>query len=89
MLDTAPTLTGDPWDAMGVFRYGTEPIRQAGARAVLPHVQSSANPDAPLWSPQHPLFWFAAVLVATGTGLFAVSGSVRVAKTKASASIGG
>jgi hypothetical protein len=90
MLDTVPSMTGEPFDNIGMFRYGVDPIsRGAAARVTLPHVQSDANPDAPPWSPQHPLFWFGVVLAATGLGLFGVSGQVKIAKTKASASLGG
>jgi hypothetical protein len=88
MLDRTPTLSGNGWDAYGAWRYGTEPIEQAGGRAHIPHVQSSAIPSAPPWSPQNPLFWFAALLLATGAGLFGVSGSVKVGKTTAAAEIG-
>jgi hypothetical protein len=89
VMDGVPSMTGDPWGALGITRYGTEPIRPDDTlRVSIPHVQAGAGQSVPPWSPQHPLFWFGALLLATGAGLFAVSGSVRVAKTNASASVG-
>lgn len=85
MMDTAPTLTGDPW---GRFKYGTLPIEQSGGRSHIPHVVNDATDTPPPWSPDNPLFWFGAVLLATGFGLFAISGEVKVAKTKIAAGIG-
>src|SRR5262249_11849843 len=82
-LDTTPTLVGDPWQ-----RYGTDPVRPTGGKAMLPHVQSSATSHPPVWSPDNPLFWFGGLLLATGFGLFAISGSVKVAKTRVSGSVG-
>lgn len=88
-LDTIPNITGDSWGSYGQWRYGATPIEQAGGRASIPHVNgSSAGDTAPPWSPDNPLFWFAALLVLTGTGLFAISGNVRIAKSRAGASIG-
>lgn len=85
MLDTAPIINGDGW---GVGKYGTQRIEQTGGRVHLPHVQSTAVDAAPPWSPDNPLFWFAAILLGTGLGMFAISGDLKVAKTKVSAGIG-
>lgn len=88
MIDTTPTITGDPWDTMGRWRYGIDPILQHGGMAEIPHVTGSGNPMAKPWSPQHPLFWLAVVMVGTGFGMFGLSGSVKVAKTRVSGSVG-
>lgn len=86
-LDTAPQLSGDGWG--GVGKYGTVMIEQTGGRVNIPHTANSGALDsAPLWSPDNPLFWFGAVLLATGLGMFAISGDLKVAKTKVSAGIG-
>lgn len=84
-LDTSP-MVGDGWT--GVGKYGTLPIEQSGGRAHIPHVQNSIGNDVPPWSPDNPLFWFGAILLATGVGLFAISGEVKVAKTKVTGAIG-
>jgi hypothetical protein len=85
-LDLTPQLTDDPWESI-VAKYGQH-------TALAPDVPGqhsammSAVPTAPLWSPQNPLFWVGAVMLATAFGAFAASGSVRVAKTKVSAGVG-
>jgi hypothetical protein len=88
MMDTTPTLTGDPWDTMGTWRYGLDPILRAGGHAQIPHVEAGANPGTSPFSPQHPLFWLGLVMLGTGLGLFGLSGSVKVGKTKVAASVG-
>lgn len=88
-LDTVPNIFGDPWGNYGQFRYGVTPIEQAGGRASIPSVNGATGTGGPPpWSPENPLFWFAALLLATGTGMFAISGNVRIAKSRAGASIG-
>jgi hypothetical protein len=85
-LDLTPQLHDDPWEAI-VAKYGSNGLE--------PEVPSQhghmlqAAPSAPLWSPQNPLFWLGVVMVATALGAFSASGSVRLAKTKVSAGIGG
>lgn len=84
-MDTAPVINGDGW---GTFKYGTIPIVQSGGRAHIPHVSTDAHDNIAPWSPDNPLFWFGAVLLATGLGMFAISGEIKVAKTKIAAGIG-
>lgn len=88
MLDTTPAITGDPWGALGAMKYGMDPIQPSGGREHIPHVASTGNPAVPVWSPQHPLFWFGVILAATGFGFFGISGSVKVANTKVSGAVG-
>lgn len=83
-MDTAPIM-GDGW---GVGKYGTEPILQSGGRTHIPHVANAATETPPLYSPDNPLFWFGALLLGTGLGMFAISGDLKVAKTKFSAGVG-
>jgi hypothetical protein len=88
-LDTTPSMNGDAWSGIGVWKYGMEGALPSGGHASVPHMASTGHPMPRLWSPQHPMFWFAGLLLATGAGLFAMSGSVTVAKTTLSGSVGG
>jgi len=86
-MDTTPRIDGDGWG--GVGKLGTAMIEQTGGRVHIPHTgNSGATDSAPPWSPDNPLFWFGAVLLATGFGMFAISGELKVAKTKLSAGVG-
>jgi hypothetical protein len=88
-LDLTPTLTGNPWDAIGPGRFGSsDDVLVSVPTGGSPGTANAIGAHPPVWSPQNPLFWFGGLLLATGFGLFAVGGNVRVGKTKASASIG-
>ncbi len=84
-LDLTPQLSEDPWDSI-VAKYGHSAM-EPDVPGQHRHVQQVA-PTAPLWSPQNPLFWLGAVMVATALGAFSAGGHVRVAKTKVSADVG-
>jgi hypothetical protein len=53
---------------------------------VVPAQGTKAIADAPLWSPDNPLFWFGGLLAITA-GLFALSVNVKAGPAKAAASI--
>jgi hypothetical protein len=88
--------------AMGVWDRLT-PFHVYGARSPgavpnhvgpsIPSLERSAGPsmldaaDAPMWSPENPLFWFAAVLLVT-VGAAAASTSWRVGPIRAELDVG-
>jgi hypothetical protein len=67
---------------------GAEPGGGSGGvtAGVESAVGTAATSNAPLYSPENPLFWFA-LLLAGATGLFFVSTHVKVGPAKGSISI--
>ena len=86
-LDLTPQLHDDPWESIVAKYGGSSAAVEADVPSQHRHMLQAA-PSAPLWSPQNPLFWLGAVMVATALGAFSFGGNVRLAKTKVSGSIG-
>jgi hypothetical protein len=85
-LDLTPQLHDDPWESI-VAKYGQHTAAEADVPSQHRHMLQAA-PSAPLWSPQNPLFWLGAVMVATALGAFSFGGNIRLGKAKASGSVG-
>lgn len=77
----------DPWSPQAVT--GLPPGQSPAQTSAIPGIGRSAGPsptdNAPPWSPDNPLFWFAVVAAAT-FGLMAVSVHIKVGPFKAGAS---
>jgi len=64
------------------------PVLQTAGEQPAAAATSPAGSWPSMLNPGNPLFWFG-VLAATTLGLMAVSGNVRLGRTKVSAAIGG
>lgn len=87
-MDRTPSLTGDPWDALGGhFRYGAVPIDSPAAPGPENHLTSAVS-MAPPYSPKNPIFWAALALTAAVLGFWGAGAKVRVGPAKASVDVG-
>jgi hypothetical protein len=83
------------WERLTPYHtYGVRPTGAVPNRDVtIPGVERSAGPsmldatDAPVWSPENPLFWFGALLLVT-VGAAAASTQWRVGPVRVAVSAG-